>query len=243
MFDRLHLRKCGILYSKVSKYTKLYQQYERITMHEARSDAEATDTTLAVIRQYFDTCNQHDIDAIMSLITEDCVFENTLPPPDGARCEGASAIRAFWEAFLREVFGANVVDKCLSGFEKLPNRFVAICCRLLRAESRLKPLAGNTGASRSPFAQCEPALVSRPSCVAIIGVSDSQNLPRWRIVEYTCETCFGANYQPRLAQRPTERFLGAGPDCAANFWGLTGVIKGHCDAKRDRIQVTMSVVT
>jgi ketosteroid isomerase-like protein len=85
-------------------------------MHEARSDAEATDTTLVVIQQFNDAFNRHDVDAIMSLMTEDCVFENTLPPPDGARYEGASAVRAFWEAFFRDApnahFGSEEVFAC-----------------------------------------------------------------------------------------------------------------------------------
>ncbi len=42
-----------------------------------------------------------DVDAIMSLMTDDCVFEATGPAPDGERHEGADAVRAVW----RQVFG------------------------------------------------------------------------------------------------------------------------------------------
>ena len=42
-----------------------------------------------------------DVDAIMALTTDDCVFEATGPAPDGVRHEGAAAVRAQWE----EVFG------------------------------------------------------------------------------------------------------------------------------------------
>lgn len=42
-----------------------------------------------------------DIDAIMALMTDDCVFESTGPAPDGTRVEGAAAVRAVWE----ELFG------------------------------------------------------------------------------------------------------------------------------------------
>jgi ketosteroid isomerase-like protein len=38
-----------------------------------------------------------DVDAIMALMTEDCVFESTGPAPDGGRFEGAAAVRAVWE--------------------------------------------------------------------------------------------------------------------------------------------------
>lgn len=41
-----------------------------------------------------------DVDAIMALMTDDCVFEATGPAPDGARHEGAGAVRAVWEELL-----------------------------------------------------------------------------------------------------------------------------------------------
>jgi ketosteroid isomerase-like protein len=37
------------------------------------------------------------VDAIMALMTDDCVFENTAPPPDGERFEGQAAVRKCWQ--------------------------------------------------------------------------------------------------------------------------------------------------
>jgi len=45
--------------------------------------------------------NRHDVDAVMALMTDDCVFENTFPAPDGTRYAGQSAVRAFWHAFFQ----------------------------------------------------------------------------------------------------------------------------------------------
>ena len=42
-----------------------------------------------------------DVDAIMALMTDDCVFEATGPAPDGVLHEGAGKVRAVWE----ELFG------------------------------------------------------------------------------------------------------------------------------------------
>ena len=39
----------------------------------------------------------------MDMMTEDCVFENTSPAPDGMRLEGAANVRAYWDKF----FSAN----------------------------------------------------------------------------------------------------------------------------------------
>src|SRR5438105_735047 len=42
----------------------------------------------------------HDVDAVMALMTDDCVFENTLPPPDGERHVGQTDMRRFWQTFF-----------------------------------------------------------------------------------------------------------------------------------------------
>ena len=36
----------------------------------------------------------------MALMTDDCIFENTYPPPDGARHEGQAAVRAAFAAIF-----------------------------------------------------------------------------------------------------------------------------------------------
>jgi ketosteroid isomerase-like protein len=57
--------------------------------------------TIATVEQFNDALNRHDVDAVMALMTGDCVFENTYPPPDGERFTGQAAVRAFWEGMLR----------------------------------------------------------------------------------------------------------------------------------------------
>ena len=57
--------------------------------------------TRAAIDRFNDALNRHDVDAVMAVMTADCVFENTWPPPDGGRYEGQAAVRAFWENMLR----------------------------------------------------------------------------------------------------------------------------------------------
>jgi ketosteroid isomerase-like protein len=37
----------------------------------------------------------------MEAMTDDCVFENTRPAPDGARYAGRQAVRECWEQFFR----------------------------------------------------------------------------------------------------------------------------------------------
>ena len=56
--------------------------------------------TLAVIDRFNAAFNRHDVDAVMALMTDDVVFENTSPRPDGERYQGQAAVRAFWERFF-----------------------------------------------------------------------------------------------------------------------------------------------
>jgi ketosteroid isomerase-like protein len=55
--------------------------------------------TKDVVDRFNDAFNSHDVDAIMALMTEDVVFDNTTPP-DGERYEGQAEVRAFWERFF-----------------------------------------------------------------------------------------------------------------------------------------------
>jgi len=63
--------------------------------------ATREDETIAVIEQFNEAWNARDLDAAMSLMTEDCVFENTAPAPDGERFLGQAAVRAVWESVFQ----------------------------------------------------------------------------------------------------------------------------------------------
>lgn len=56
-------------------------------------------TTLAAVERFGEAFAQHDVDAVMAAMTEDCVFESTTPP-DGDRYEGVAAVREAWIAFF-----------------------------------------------------------------------------------------------------------------------------------------------
>ena|SRR5687767_5581492 len=60
-----------------------------------------SDSTRTVIERFNEAFNRHDVNAIMSLMTEDCVFENTRPSPDGTRITGQADVREFWESFFQ----------------------------------------------------------------------------------------------------------------------------------------------
>lgn len=64
-------------------------------------DHDLATATIEVIKRFNDALNRHDVNAVMALMTDDCVFENTYPPPDGTRYQGQAAVRGFWEDMLR----------------------------------------------------------------------------------------------------------------------------------------------
>ncbi len=58
---------------------------------------DVTTQTRQTIETFNEAFNRHDVPAVMALMTDDVVFENTSPSPDGERYEGHAAVRAFWE--------------------------------------------------------------------------------------------------------------------------------------------------
>ena len=84
-------------------------------------DVAQTATTIEVINQFNEVFNRHDVPAVMALMTDDCLFENTYPAPDGERFVGQEAVGQFWEEFFRSspdaVFTAEEMfayeDRCV----------------------------------------------------------------------------------------------------------------------------------
>ena len=56
--------------------------------------------TLDVVSRFNDAINRHDAAAVVALLSDDTVFENTGPAPDGTRIEGKAAVAAFWEKWF-----------------------------------------------------------------------------------------------------------------------------------------------
>ena len=57
-------------------------------------------TTRAVIDRFNEAFNKHDADALAAWLTEDTVFEDTSPAPDGNRIEGKAKVVEFWRGWF-----------------------------------------------------------------------------------------------------------------------------------------------
>jgi limonene-1,2-epoxide hydrolase len=61
------------------------------------------ESAVRVAVQYCEAFNRHDVDGILRLLSEDCIFEDSGPVLDGSRYSGREAAAAFW----RELFLAS----------------------------------------------------------------------------------------------------------------------------------------
>ena len=63
----------------------------------ASAQEHATRTAIDNFNEVF---NRHDADAMTALLTEDTVFEDTSPAPDGRRIQGKAAVVEFWRGWF-----------------------------------------------------------------------------------------------------------------------------------------------
>jgi steroid delta-isomerase-like uncharacterized protein len=66
------------------------------------------ETAIRVVLAFNEALNQHDIKVMMQLMSDDCLFENTNPAPDGIMIKGKDAVSQFWEDFFRESPHAHI---------------------------------------------------------------------------------------------------------------------------------------
>jgi ketosteroid isomerase-like protein len=71
-------------------------------MTDPQSAATAAASTRATVDRFNEAFNRHDADALASLMTDDSVFEDTSPPPDGRRIEGKTAVAAHWRTWFAQ---------------------------------------------------------------------------------------------------------------------------------------------
>jgi ketosteroid isomerase-like protein len=55
---------------------------------------------LKVVAAFGAAWADHDLDAALAMVADDCVFDATGPAPDGTRCVGVEAIRAVWSSIF-----------------------------------------------------------------------------------------------------------------------------------------------
>ena len=71
-----------------------------------------------IVLEFNEAFNRHDVAWMMQLMSDDCVFENTDPSPDGSLYAGKETVARFWHDFflaspqahieVEEIFGLGL---------------------------------------------------------------------------------------------------------------------------------------
>lgn len=77
------------------------------------SKVESGIRTVLAFNQAF---NRHDVAGMMQLMSEDCLFEDTHPAPDGAVYRGKGAVTQFWQEFFNQSTEAHMDIEDIFGF-------------------------------------------------------------------------------------------------------------------------------
>jgi ketosteroid isomerase-like protein len=75
---------------------------------------------MEIVRRFNEALNAADLETMTTLLSDDTIFENTDPAPDGMRYAGKANVCAFWDEFLlssatarievEEIFASD--DRC-----------------------------------------------------------------------------------------------------------------------------------
>jgi limonene-1,2-epoxide hydrolase len=60
------------------------------------------ESAIRVVLEFNEAFNRHDVAGMMRLMSDDCIFENNEPAPDGAVYLGKEAATQFWLDFFHE---------------------------------------------------------------------------------------------------------------------------------------------
>lgn len=74
------------------------------------------ESAIRVVLEFNEAFNRHDVAGMMQLMSEDCIFENTAPAPDGAVYSGKEVVTYFWEEFFRKSPHAHIEIEEIFGF-------------------------------------------------------------------------------------------------------------------------------
>lgn len=77
---------------------------------------EKIESAMRVVLAFNEAFNRHDVAGMMLLMSDDCLFENTTPAPDGTAYKGKEAVTAFWHDFFRQSPQAQIEIEDIFGF-------------------------------------------------------------------------------------------------------------------------------
>lgn len=76
------------------------------------------ESAMRAVLAFYEAFNNHDVAGMMKLVSENAIFENTFPAPDGNHYEGKEALTQFWQDFFRESPQAHIEIEEIFGMGK-----------------------------------------------------------------------------------------------------------------------------
>jgi len=61
-----------------------------------------------IVLEFNEAFNRHDVAGMMKLMSDECIFENTYPAPDGTRYSRKEVVTQFWQDFFNESPQAHI---------------------------------------------------------------------------------------------------------------------------------------
>lgn len=66
------------------------------------------ESAIRIVLEFNEAFNRQDVAGMMQLMSDDCIFENTTPAPDGTVYAGKAAMTQFWHGFFQESPHAHI---------------------------------------------------------------------------------------------------------------------------------------
>jgi ketosteroid isomerase-like protein len=83
------------------KTSEVSMGHEQSAPAHVQATEQATEkATRTTVNNFNEAFNRHDADALAAFLTEDTIFEDTSPAPDGRRVEGKAAVVDFWRGWF-----------------------------------------------------------------------------------------------------------------------------------------------
>jgi len=74
------------------------------------------ESAVRIVLEFTEAFNRHDVAGMMHLMSDECVFENTEPAPDGAVYSGKEVVTRFWQDFFHKSPHAHIEIEEIFGF-------------------------------------------------------------------------------------------------------------------------------
>jgi len=74
------------------------------------------ESAIRLVLEFNEAFNRHEVAGMMQLMSDDCLFENTVPAPDGAVYSGKEVVTQFWQDFFRASPHAHIEIEEIFGF-------------------------------------------------------------------------------------------------------------------------------